>query len=186
MIWWPFWISLFQIAIVGCSRGQIRTNFPLLASHSSYVKLPQISADDLGGRGCWGSVWCILPILLHFCTLSSMSVQNYSSLFRPESIFLEKEETSFFRALSLIPCNTEHKEVKVINLMKTCPSTKELQQSFEKLRELCVLETSKDFWSLDDQWLSSVETSRYCLNLKLFTQKDLMKAPDWLIVVTLK
>lgn len=115
-----------------------------------------------------------------------MTVQNYSSLFRPESIFLEKEETSFFRALSLIPCNTEHKEVKVINLMKTCPSTKELQQSFEKLRELCMLETSKEFWSLDDHWLSSVETSRYCLKLKLFNQKDHMKDSDWLIVVTLK
>lgn len=110
-----------------------------------------------------------------------MSVQH-SSLFRPESIFLEKEETSFFRALSLIPCNTEHKEVKVINLTKTCPSTKELQQSFQKLRELCVLETSKDFWSLDPHWLSSVETSRYYLKLKLFNQKDHMKVPDWLMI----
>ena len=107
-------------------------------------------------------------------------VVQHSSLFRPDSIFLEKEETSFFRALSLIPCNTEHKEVKVINLMKTCPSTKELQQSFQKLKELCVLETSKDFWNLDDHWLSSVETSRYCLKLKLFNQKDLIKAPYWL------
>ena len=105
--------------------------------------------------------------LLCIYTLSRMSVLH-SSLFRPESIFLEKEETSFFRALSLIPCNTEHKEVKVINLMKTCPSTKELQQSFQKLRDLCVLETSKDFWSLDTHWLSSVETSRYFLKLKLF------------------
>ena len=110
------------------------------------------------------------PYLLRIYTLSRMSVQH-SSLFRPESIFLEKEETSFFRALSLIPCNTEHKEVKVINLIKMCPSTKELQQSFQKLRELCVLETSKDFWNLDTHWLSSVETSRYCLKLTLFNQK---------------
>ena len=84
-----------------------------------------------------------------------------SCLFRPESIFLEKEETSFFRALSLIPCNTEHKEVKVVNLMKTCPTVKELQQSFLKVKELCVLETSKEFWNIDPTWLTSLETSRY-------------------------
>ena len=100
---------------------------------------------------------------IHVKCLQFYMVQNVLQcpfLFRPESIFLEKEETSFFRALSLIPCNTEHKEVKVVNLMKICPSTKELQQSFLKVRELCMLETSKEFWSIDPHWLSSVETSR--------------------------
>ena len=80
---------------------------------------------------------------------------------------MEKEETSFFRALSLIPCNTEHKEVKVVNLTKTCPTIKELQQSFLKVKELCMLETSKEFWSMDSTWLTSLEASRYAVMNKL-------------------
>ena len=90
-----------------------------------------------------------------------------SCLFRPESIFLEKEETSFFRALSLIPCNAEHKEVKVVNLTKTCPTIKELQQSFLKVKELCMLETSREFWGMDSTWLTSLEASRYAVMNKL-------------------
>lgn len=97
---------------------------------------------------------------------------------RPESIFLEKEETSFFRALSLIPCNTEHKEVKVVNLTKTCPTIKELQQSFLKVKELCMLETSKEFWSMDSTWLTSLEASRWLnyLRLSLVAAMDVVES----------
>lgn len=91
----------------------------------------------------------------------------YSGAGRPDSIFLEKEETSFFQALSLIPSNTEHKEVKVIDTTKICATTKDLQQSFLKVRELCVLETSKEFWSIDPHWLSSLETSRWLNYVRL-------------------
>ena len=104
------------------------------------------------------------PISDHF---EPFLVVSPTCLFRPESIFLEKEETSFFRALSLIPCNTEHKEVKVVNLTKTCPTIKELQQSFLKVKELCMLETSKEFWSMDSTWLTSLEASRYVVMNKL-------------------
>ena len=104
------------------------------------------------------------PISDHF---EPFLVFSPSCLFRPESIFLEKEETSFFRALSLIPCNAEHKEVKVVNLTKTCPTLKELQQSFLKVKELCMLETSREFWSMDSTWLTSLEASRYVVMNKL-------------------
>lgn len=97
---------------------------------------------------------------------------------RPESIFLEKEETSFFRALSLIPCNTEHKEVKVVNLMKTCPTIQDLQQSFLKVKELCVMETSKQFWSIDPNWLTSLEASRWLnyIRLSLVAAMDVVES----------
>lgn len=97
---------------------------------------------------------------------------------RPESIFLEKEETSFFRALSLLPCNTEHKEVKVVDLMKICPSIQELQQSFLKVKELCAMETSKEFWSIDSNWLTSLETSKWLnyIRLSLVAAMDVVES----------
>ena len=57
--------------------------------------------------------------------------------------------------------------MKVVNLTKTCPTIKELQQSFVKVKELCMLETSKEFWSMDSTWLTSLEASRYVVMNKL-------------------
>ena len=103
----------------------------------------------------------IINIIINYIIININIINiNINCLFRPESIFLEKEETSFFRALSLIPCNTEHKEVKVVNLTKICPTIQELQQSFVRVKELCVMETSKEFWSIDPTWLTSLETSK--------------------------
>ena len=64
--------------------------------------------------------------------------------------------------------------MKVVNLTKTCPTIKELQQSFLKVKELCILETSKEFWSMDSTWLTSLEASRYVVMNKLLLLKLLL------------
>lgn len=115
---------------------------------------------------CWSHPITGVPIL---CSAAG----------RPDSIFLEKEESSFFRALSLI--NTEEqKEVKVevIDLTKMCPSIHELQQSFLKIKELCVMETSKEFWSIDSTWLTSLEASKWLhyIRLSLAAAVDVVKS----------
>lgn len=84
-------------------------------------------------------------------------------LFRPESIFLEKEETSLFRLISQMAVETDHKGggIKVVDVSKCCASIRDLQQSFLKLKSLCVLDTTKSFWSIDPHWLSSLDNTRW-------------------------
>jgi len=115
---------------------------------------------------CWSHPITGVPIL---CSAAG----------RPDSIFLEKEESSFFRALSLI--NTEEQKeakVEVIDLTKMCPSIHELQQSFLKIKELCVMETSKEFWSIDSTWLTSLEASKWLhyIRLSLAAAVDVVKS----------
>lgn len=114
---------------------------------------------------CWSHPITGVPIL---CSAAG----------RPDSIFLEKEESSFFRALSLINSTMKQKEVKVIDLTKMCPSIHELQQSFLKIKELCVMETSKEFWSIDSTWLTSLEASKWLhyIRLSLAAAVDVVKS----------
>ncbi|EDO37565.1 predicted protein [Nematostella vectensis] len=114
---------------------------------------------------CWSHPKTRVPIML-------------SASGRPESIFLEKEETSLFRALSSIPANPEHKDVKVVDLSKICPSIQQLSQSYLRVRELCVLDTTKNFWSIDPHWLSSLDNSRWLASVRtsISTAVDVCKA----------
>ncbi|XP_021343644.1 myotubularin-related protein 10-B-like [Mizuhopecten yessoensis] len=57
----------------------------------------------------------------------------------------------------------------VFDLREQCPSIKDVQQSFEKFKELCLIETKKDFLVQDSSWMSRLDDTewlhqvRHCL-----------------------
>lgn len=68
---------------------------------------------------------------------------------------------------------TTKTDVEICELINFCPSLKEISSSGEKIRELCMTDLIKDFWSKDSIWLSSLEETKWltcvqrCLKLSV-------------------
>lgn len=50
-----------------------------------------------------------------------------------------------------------------IEVGSPCPTLKQLKTSFNKLRELCIFHSSREYWDSDAEWLTSVEDTGYGL-----------------------
>ncbi|XP_064608736.1 myotubularin-related protein 10-B-like isoform X2 [Liolophura sinensis] len=67
----------------------------------------------------------------------------------------------------------------VFDLSKECPTLRDLQWSYEKLKELVVIDSEKDFWSTDLTWFSSLENTKWlqsvqsCLLLAVSATKEM-------------
>lgn len=44
-----------------------------------------------------------------------------------------------------------------VDIGSPCPTLKQLNASFKKLKKECIFRSSKDFWESDSTWLSSLE-----------------------------
>ncbi|XP_033749609.1 myotubularin-related protein 10-B-like isoform X2 [Pecten maximus] len=99
--------------------------------------------------------------------------------------YTHKNGASLVRSADLIPdADTKYQDVMmsavqmadqrlgkpiVFDLQEQCPSIKDVQQSFEKFKELCLIETKKDFLVQDSSWMSRLDDTewlhqiRHCL-----------------------
>ncbi|GFT43789.1 myotubularin-related protein 10-A [Nephila pilipes] len=63
--------------------------------------------------------------------------------------------------------------VRIFDLDELCPSVKDVQNSFLKLRDLCMLSTSHEFWEKDNNYLTHLDSTKwllyisFCLNTAL-------------------
>lgn len=68
------------------------------------------------------------------------------------------------------------KQPNVMDLSKECPTPKEIQSSYVKLRELCTPETCRQFWLQDGKFFSSLENSKWLLYVSQVLSKSLYAA----------
>lgn len=64
------------------------------------------------------------------------------------------------------------KQPNVIDLSKDCPSPKDVQIAYIRLRDLCTPETVRQFWIQDGKFLSSIENSRWLLYVSQSLKKS--------------
>ncbi|GIY76516.1 hypothetical protein CEXT_362591 [Caerostris extrusa] len=71
--------------------------------------------------------------------------------------------------------------VQIYNLDEVCPSYKDVQNSFLKLRDLCMPCTVQEFWETDHNYLSKLDSTKwllyisFCLNTALEAAKCLLE-----------
>ncbi|KFM56684.1 Myotubularin-related protein 10, partial [Stegodyphus mimosarum] len=71
--------------------------------------------------------------------------------------------------------------VRIFNLDETCPSYKDVQSSFLKLKDICALSTPHEFWETDSNYLSKLDSTKWlhhissCLNITLEATKCILE-----------
>ncbi|XP_014669394.1 PREDICTED: myotubularin-related protein 10-like [Priapulus caudatus] len=82
--------------------------------------------------------------------MSTLQVETPESESQLNSILREVRST-----------HPKNKRAQVHELHRCCPTVREIQDSYYKLRELCMPESVKQFWSQDERWLSNLEASQW-------------------------
>nr|XP_054754298.1 myotubularin-related protein 10-like [Lytechinus pictus] len=49
----------------------------------------------------------------------------------------------------------------IIDLSRDCPSIQELQSGYQKLQSMCMPENIKDFWTTDEKWYSTLDSTKW-------------------------
>ncbi|CAG2204759.1 MTMR10_11_12 [Mytilus edulis] len=87
---------------------------------------------------------------------------NGVSLVRMANLLPQSDVATFEeRLLTAVQMADNKGPPEIIDLNKSCPSLKDLQNSYEKLKELCVIDSEKDFLVQDINWMSSLENSKW-------------------------
>lgn len=134
----------------------VNDNFTMSTSLPKYFVVPRNVTDvdllDTAARFeddrilCWCYTSCAGTSLVRMSCLKP----GMNSLFTTfENRFVESVKM------------TTKTNVEICELSQFCPSLKEISTSGEKLRELCMTDLIKDFWSKDNIWLSSLEETKW-------------------------
>ncbi|KAM9408945.1 myotubularin-related protein 10 isoform 2-T2 [Pholidichthys leucotaenia] len=75
----------------------------------------------------------------------------------------KKTEQKFFSAIS--KSHPQHTEILKVDLDKSLPNIQDIQSSFIKMKQICVLEP---FEESEERWLSSIENSRWLEYVRAF------------------
>ncbi|KAK6178929.1 hypothetical protein SNE40_011405 [Patella caerulea] len=134
----------------------VNINYNLSTSLSEYFVVPGqlLNSDLLQAAGQFPSgrilVW-------------SFSLPNGISLSRISQVQQESEFKIFeVKMLSAIKQTCGNSiEPEVIDLTKCCPTVKEVQQSYEKLKELCMTVSIKEFVTNDLSWYSNLDNTQW-------------------------
>ncbi|XP_076105150.1 myotubularin-related protein 10-B-like isoform X7 [Mytilus galloprovincialis] len=87
---------------------------------------------------------------------------NGVSLVRMANLLPQSDVATFEeRLLTAVQMADNKGPPEIIDLNKSCPSLKDLQSSYDKLKELCVIDSEKDFLVQDINWMSSLENSKW-------------------------
>ena len=81
-------------------------------------------------------------------------------LFRHESDLLDRHESSIFDAIKSTYPKGKQTPITIYDVSRHCPSTRDLEISYEKVRELCMHENEKDFWAGDTHWMTNIDGTR--------------------------
>ena len=52
------------------------------------------------------------------------------------------------------------KPITIYDVSRNCASPRDLEISFDKVKELCMHENEKDFWAGDSHWLTNLDGTR--------------------------
>nr|CAB3264055.1 myotubularin-related protein 10 [Phallusia mammillata] len=114
-------------------------------------------------------VWCwTTPMGCHLIRSSEV---------RPEVDMVEWEK-KFHNAIQ----NTDPKKrtFKIIEVSKSCPNCSQLQQSFIKLKSMCMPATEEDYWETDRHWFSSVHNSKWYHHVGTMLSVA-VEATEWIV-----
>eukprot|EP00057_Strongylocentrotus_purpuratus_P006227 XP_011660701.1 PREDICTED: myotubularin-related protein 10-A isoform X4 [Strongylocentrotus purpuratus] len=101
------------------------------------------------------------------------SHRNGSMLMRmtaPSDSIIENESEKWFLD-SVIHIHPSKVHPDIIDIGKECPSIQELQSGYLKLQSMCMPENIKDFWTTDEKWYSTLDSTKWlqtigtCLSL---------------------
>ncbi|XP_041372707.1 myotubularin-related protein 10-A-like isoform X2 [Gigantopelta aegis] len=97
----------------------------------------------------------------------SFTYTNGANLVRMSQICPESEFKDFEnKMLSAVrSASAGCKDLVIVDLSKQCPSVRDLQSSFDKLKDICMSDCLKDFISQEMAWYSSLENSQWLLNI---------------------
>lgn len=84
----------------------------------------------------------------------------------PESDLLEKHESTIFDTIKSTYPKGKMTPITIFDVSRHCASPRELEISFEKVKELCMHENEKDFWAGDAHWLTSLDGTRWLHHIR--------------------
>ncbi|XP_052793967.1 myotubularin-related protein 10-B-like isoform X2 [Mya arenaria] len=97
-------------------------------------------------------VWCYTHI-------------NRNSLVRMSAMDISSDQTKFQQRMldAVKVASNQRNSPKVVVIEEECPSCQEVQESFTRLRKMCMSDTIEEFVDQDASWLTSLESSRWLL-----------------------
>ncbi|XP_067131260.1 myotubularin-related protein 10-B [Centruroides vittatus] len=84
------------------------------------------------------------------------------------------QESSMIEAVS--SAHPHQYPARVIDVESNCPFVREIQNSYLKLREICMPSTPHEFWEQDSHYLSALESSRWLHHISACLQTSLQIA----------
>ncbi|XP_071794588.1 myotubularin-related protein 10-B-like isoform X2 [Asterias amurensis] len=83
---------------------------------------------------------------------------------RADTVHLD-HEIKMLESITLI--HPSKAQPQVVELGRLCPSFRDIQSSYQKLHELCMPETLKEFCNSDDKWYSSLDGTKWLQNVSM-------------------
>ena len=80
--------------------------------------------------------------------------------FRAESDSQDKHESTIFDTIKSTYPKGKQTSITIFDVSRNCASSRDLQISFEKVRELCMHENQRDFWAGDTHWMTNIDGTR--------------------------
>lgn len=86
-----------------------------------------------------------------------------------ESVIETESEKKFIDSVTSVHPSRVHPTI--VDLNRECPSIQDLQSGYLKLQSMCMPENIKDFWTTDEKWYSTLDSTKWlqtigtCLSL---------------------
>ncbi|ESP00723.1 hypothetical protein LOTGIDRAFT_112478, partial [Lottia gigantea] len=151
-----------EIKRLNCNLGwrvtDVNTNFVMSTSLPEYFIVPsqclnndleQVAAQFPGGRL---PVWCFTyKNGISLCRMSQLQQESEFKIYEVRMISAIKQS------------GTSKNEPEIIDLSRCCPTIRDIQQSYEKLKELCMTVSLKEFEINDLSWYGNLESTQWLI-----------------------
>ncbi|XP_076005519.1 myotubularin-related protein 12 isoform X2 [Genypterus blacodes] len=127
-----------------------------------FIVPPNVSeADMMAFQGKGIPLWC-------------WSHQSGCALFKTASLPLlpeENDQNAFMDKMHIAVADNYLCSVKIEDLSDTLPPIQDIQLSYNKFKQLFLIENTNDFWVSDMKWMSSLDTCGWLDTIKQCLQK---------------